>query len=153
MGLWLLSESLRTWDLDGSTTNLDRLLVAAADVPDWGPVVDADDPVFLPPGDMPARITQACLTSGQRAPEDRPSMVRCILDSLAAAYARTLADARRLTDQRIDTLHIVGRRRQQRLAVSPRGAGGRRAGGGRSGRGHGARQHPGPGPCSWSSRW
>jgi rhamnulokinase len=71
-------------------------------------VIDADDPVFLPPGDMPMRITQACLTSGQRAPEDRPSMVRCILDSLAAAYARTLADARRLTGQRIDTLHIVG---------------------------------------------
>jgi rhamnulokinase len=35
-------------------------------------------------------------------------MVRCILDSLAAAYARTLSDARRLTGQRIDTLHIVG---------------------------------------------
>src|SRR6185369_1632003 len=90
MGLWLLSESLRVWALDGSTTNLDRLLVAAGEVPDWGPVIDADDPVFLPPGDIPARITQACLTSGQRAPEDRPSMVRCILDSLAAAYARTL---------------------------------------------------------------
>ncbi len=54
MGLWLLSECLRTWDLAGSTTNLDRLLVAAADVPDWGPVIDPDDPVFLPPGDMPA---------------------------------------------------------------------------------------------------
>jgi rhamnulokinase len=108
MGLWLLSESLRTWDLDGSTTNLDRLLVAAGDVPDWGPVIDPDDPMFLAPGDIPARITQACLASGQRAPEDRPSMVRCILDSLAAAYARTLADARQLTGKRIDTLHIVG---------------------------------------------
>jgi rhamnulokinase len=108
MGLWLLSECLRTWDLAGSPTDLDRLLVAAAEVPDGGPVIDPDDPVFLPPGDMPTRLAEACRASGQPEPQDRPSLVRCIFDSLADAYARTVGDISRLSGRDVDVLHIVG---------------------------------------------
>lgn len=108
MGLWLLSESMRTWEHAGSPTDLARLLVAAGDVPDGGPVIDPDAPEFLPPGDMPTRILDACRAAGIAVPEDRPSLVRCIFDSLAAAYARTLADIRRLSGRDIDVLHVVG---------------------------------------------
>ena len=108
MGLWLLSECLRTWDLAGSPTDLDRLLVAAADVAAGGPVIDPDDPVFLPPGDMPTRLTEACRHAGQAEPEDRPSLVRCIFDSLANAYAHTVEDMRSLSGRDVDVLHIVG---------------------------------------------
>ena len=54
-------------------------------------VVDPDDPVFLPPGDMPARIAGAARRTGQRPPADPPAVVRCILDSLALAYRRPAA--------------------------------------------------------------
>ena len=108
MGLWLLNECLRTWERTGSPTELEGLLIAAGDVPDGGPVIDPDDPVFLPPGDMPTRLTDACRRSGQPVPADRPALVRCIFDSLAAAYARTIDDLRRLSGREIDTLHIVG---------------------------------------------
>jgi rhamnulokinase len=108
MGLWLLSESLKTWERGGSPTDLERLLVAAGDLPSGGPVIDPDDPVFLAPGDMPTRVAQACRRTGQPAPEGRPALVRCILDSLAAAYARTITDIRVLSGRQIDTLHIVG---------------------------------------------
>jgi len=108
IGLWVLSESLRTWERAGSPVDLDALLAAAAEVPDGGPVVDVDDGAFLPPGDMPARIAAACRATGRPVPAGRPALVRCILDSLAAAYARAVDDAARLTGHPVDVVHLVG---------------------------------------------
>ena len=59
MGLWLLQESLRTWEDDGVAVPLDRLLREAADVPALSRLIDPDDPDLLPPGDMPSRIGDA----------------------------------------------------------------------------------------------
>jgi rhamnulokinase len=48
--------------------------------------------------------------------EERPvAVVRCILDSLAAGYARTIADAERLAGVPINVVHIVGGGSQNRL--------------------------------------
>jgi rhamnulokinase len=54
MGLWLLQESLRAWRAE-----LPVVLEEAARCPGLATVVDAADPGFLPPGDMPARIASA----------------------------------------------------------------------------------------------
>jgi rhamnulokinase len=108
MGLWLLQESLRDWDRAGTTEDLEGLLVAAAALPTGGPVVDPDDPSFLAPGDMPRRIEDACRRTDQPVPSTRPALVRCILDSLAQAYARAIADAQRLAGQQVTVVHIVG---------------------------------------------
>lgn len=104
MGLWVLSETLRTW----STSDLAGLLLAAASSPGLAAVVDIDAPEFLPPGDMPARLAAACSVTGQRPPSSRAEVVRCILDSLALAYRRTLRQAASLTGRTIDVVHIVG---------------------------------------------
>jgi rhamnulokinase len=108
MGLGLLSESLRTWGLSGSPSDLDELLAAAAALPDGGPLFDSDDPSFLPPGNMPDRIISACQRAGVTPPTGRPSLVRSILDSLAVAYGRAVDDAVRLSGQGIDTVHLIG---------------------------------------------
>jgi rhamnulokinase len=105
MGLWLLQECLRTW---GPSVDLAALLTAARHAPARRSVIDAADPAFLPPGDMPARIAEACLTSGQPVPDGRAQTVRCILDSLAEAYRRALQEAAALSGKRIDRVHIVG---------------------------------------------
>jgi rhamnulokinase len=108
MGLWLLNECLRTWRRAGSPAELEGLLLAAGGVPDGGPVIEPDDPVFLAPGDMPARLADACRRTGQPVPADRAALVRCIFDSLAAAYARTVDDVQRLSGREVDALHVVG---------------------------------------------
>lgn len=108
MGLWLLQESLRTWDLEGTAEQLPRLLISADELPAGGPIIDPDDPSFLPPGDMPARISAACVASDQPAPATRAGLVRCILDSLAVAYGRTVRDAARLSGQSVEVVHLVG---------------------------------------------
>ncbi len=76
--------------------------------PPGGPVIDPDDAAFLPPGDMPRRIEDACRSTGQPVPATRTALARCILDSLAAAYARTIDDASRLSGREVQTIHLVG---------------------------------------------
>jgi FGGY family of carbohydrate kinases, C-terminal domain len=71
-------------------------------------VVDPDDPVFLSPGDMPARIAQAAERTGQRPPAGPPATVRCILDSLALAYRRAIGQVQELSGQAVRTVHVVG---------------------------------------------
>jgi rhamnulokinase len=108
MGLWLLQESLRVWDEAGLDVDLGTLLADAASLPALRTVIDPDDPVFLSPGDMPARIAVACRRTGQNPPDGPPQTVRCILDSLALAYRRAVRDAQRLADHDVDVIHVVG---------------------------------------------
>ena len=103
MGLWILQECLRAW----GGPDLEPLL-AAAETAGTDTVIDPDDPAFLPPGDMPARIAAYCERTGQRAPDGRAEVVRCILRSLALAYRRAVADAVRLTGRPVEVVHLVG---------------------------------------------
>jgi rhamnulokinase len=105
-GLWLLQECLRSWGPEAGS--LDSLLAAAAAVPALRFVVDADDPVFLPPGDMPSRILSWLSSRGRTAPGSPAEVARCILDSLALAYRRTVLDAQRLSGRAAGAVHIVG---------------------------------------------
>ncbi|MEV6318743.1 rhamnulokinase family protein [Streptomyces sp. NPDC051776] len=104
MGLWLLQECLRAW----SDPPLAPLLREVARATPLRSVVDADDPVFLAPGDMPARIAGACRGAGEPVPRDRAETVRCILDSLALAHRAAITDAQRLSGRSVDTVHVVG---------------------------------------------
>jgi rhamnulokinase len=108
MGLWLLQESQRTWSAAGLPADLPDLLAAAAQVPAFPAVVDADDPRFLAPGDMPARIAAACVETGQTPPQSQAETVRCILDSLALAYRRAVRRAAALSGREVEVVHLVG---------------------------------------------
>ena len=108
MGLWLLQESLRTWEDGGVAVPLGPLLREAAAVPALSRLIDPDDPDLLPPGDMPSRIADACRRHGQPAPQTRAETVRCVLDSLALAYRRTVRRAQELAGRRVDVVHLVG---------------------------------------------
>ncbi len=107
-GLWLLQESLRTWREQGRGLDADTLLAEAAGLPAGGPVVDVDDERFIAPGDLPGRIRDACTEAGRPAPQEPVAVVRCVLDSLAVAYARTVRQAVELSGARVDVVHVVG---------------------------------------------
>ena len=101
-GLWLLSESIRTWDGPGAgeaqrTSDLAELIAQARDVTRPVPVFDATDERFTAPGDMPARIAAWCEEHGVEPPRNRAEVVRSILESLAEAYARTIEQAEELS--------------------------------------------------------
>ncbi|WP_053383299.1 rhamnulokinase [Leucobacter celer] len=112
MGLWLLSESLRHWE-PGATdaqrsSRLSELLDEAARVGSASPIFDVNDPVFLPPGDVPDRIRSWFATRGERAPQTPAEIVRSIVESLAAAFAEAVREGSRLADREVSVIHIVG---------------------------------------------
>lgn len=112
MGLWLLSESVRTWERAANaaqrSATLAELLDEAAAVTTPVPVFDVDDPRFLPPGDVPARIAARCDERGLPAPRTRGEVVRSIVESLAQAFADTVDDAARLAGRPVAAIHVVG---------------------------------------------
>jgi len=100
-GLWLLQECLRAWRRD----DISALLDAAAGLPARGPRFDVDDPRFMAPGQMPERIADAAVAGAAMTPVET---TRCIVDSLAAAYARTVQQAVDLSGRDVEVIHIVG---------------------------------------------
>jgi len=108
MGLWLLQESVRVWAGRGAAPDLPALLGEAAREPALRSVIDPDEAAFLPPGDMPARVADACRRTGQPVPGTRAGIVRCILDSLALAHRRAILGAQELSGHGAQIVHIVG---------------------------------------------
>jgi rhamnulokinase len=108
IGMWLLSESVRTWEREGQSVELTTLLAQAAAVRKPVSIFDANHPSLLPPGDMPKRIAALCAEAGAVAPDSPAVFARSILESLAEAYASAINDAERLSGYKINTVHIVG---------------------------------------------
>jgi rhamnulokinase len=108
MGMWLLSESIRTWEREGQTVELTTLLAQAAAITTPVAIFDANHPSLLPPGDMPKRITELCVEADTAAPDSPPEFARSIVESLAEAYAAAIDDADRLSGSKINMVHIVG---------------------------------------------
>ncbi|HEY3953794.1 MAG TPA: rhamnulokinase family protein [Streptosporangiaceae bacterium] len=108
MGLWLLQEAMRGWAAAGRPASLSTLLDEAAREEPLRAVIDANDPAFLPPGDMTARIAAACRRTGQAVPQTPARLTRCILDSLALAHRQAIHQAQELSGSQADTVHIVG---------------------------------------------
>ncbi|GLK16456.1 rhamnulokinase [Herbiconiux flava] len=107
-GLWLLSESVRTWERDGVPIDLPTLIAEAAAVTTEVPVFEAGDAVFVAPGDMPARIADWFGSRGMPSPQSRAEFVRSILESLAAAYAQSIEAATALSGRTVSAIHVVG---------------------------------------------
>ena len=113
MGLWLLSESIRSWLGPDATaaqqsSTLQELLEQAASAPASVPIFDVDDARFLPPGDMPARIAAWFAEHDVPVPESRPALVRSIVESLAQAFADTVQRASELSGAPVATIHLMG---------------------------------------------
>ncbi|GAA2896267.1 carbohydrate kinase [Actinoplanes cyaneus] len=101
MGLWPLQECMREW----GSPDIAELLRAAEREPALRYVVDLDDPVFLPPGDMTGRLREAAGLPGEAGPA---TVTRCILDSLALAQRRAVRQARELAGTSPAVVHLVG---------------------------------------------
>ena len=115
VGLWILQECRRDWESSGNKydyAELNRLASAAAPL---RTLLNPDDPRFLKPGDMPAKIQAFARETGQPVPCSPGEFTRAILESLALLYCGTLSTIEQLTGRSIKRLHIVGGGSQSRL--------------------------------------
>jgi rhamnulokinase len=108
MGLWLVQECRRTWARAGRDPSYEELTARAQAAPSFAALVDPDDVTFLAPGDMPARLVAFCTRTGQGAPADEGSMIRCCLESLALKYRWTIDRLEVILGTPISTIYAVG---------------------------------------------
>ncbi len=108
MGLWLLQESLRTWDSRGESADLADLLRASAAEPARRTVFDVDDArVPRPRRHARPHRDRRCGVRAAR-PADPAQTVRCILDCLAVAFRRAVRRRAASLGRDIRVIHVVG---------------------------------------------
>jgi rhamnulokinase len=108
VGLWILQECRRDWAKNGHEFDYVTLAKLAGEAAPLQALINPNNDRFLKAGDMPAKIAAFCRETGQTPPSGPGATARCILESLALLYARTIADMTRITGQEIKRLHIVG---------------------------------------------
>ena len=108
MGLWPVQECRRQWQRDGQYLSYPELTDMAQKAKPFAGFIDPNDNRFLSPGDMPSRINEYLVQTGQQQAEDKGQIIRIILESLAFKYREVLQKLEEITAQVFDCLHIVG---------------------------------------------
>ena len=108
VGLWILEECLRFWkekdrEIDG--TLLSHL---AGSSPPFDSLINPADPRFLQPGDMPLKIQDFCRQTDQPVPRKPGPIIRCVLESLALLYRKTLKEIEDLTGRPLARIYLLG---------------------------------------------
>ncbi|MEK4510084.1 hypothetical protein EJP82_20145 [Paenibacillus anaericanus] len=83
--LWLLATQ-RAYAEAGCAINFKEMAALSKAAGPDSSLIDPNDHLFGPPGDMPARIAEYCRDTGQPVPELNGAVIRVILDSLADSY-------------------------------------------------------------------
>lgn len=107
VGLWMVEECRRYWagteqDLDPSV-----MMHLAAQAPPFESLINPMDPRFLTPGDMPLKIKAFCKESGQPVPRKPGPIIRCVLESIALYYRKTLKEIESVTGRKIERLYLL----------------------------------------------
>lgn len=108
MGLWLIQESRRQWDREGTLLSFDELEQQARAAEPFASLIDPDYHAFQTPGNMPKRIREYCTMTGQKVPETKGEIIRCIAESLAFRYRYTIEGMEEVTGNKYNVVNIVG---------------------------------------------
>ena len=105
-GLWLVQESRRQWQREGLELSFAALEAQAA-APHTPARIDTQAANLAQPGDVPQRIRAQCAAHGDPVPDTPGDIVRCIYESLADTYARTLAQIQACTGRHINSISLI----------------------------------------------
>ena len=108
VGLRILQECRQYWKAHDRELDGDVLMHLAACAEPFESLINPADQRFLTPGDMPLKIQAFCNETGQPVPRKPGAVLRCVLESLALYYRKTLLDLRHLTGRNITKLFLFG---------------------------------------------
>jgi rhamnulokinase len=108
IGMWILQECRRTWAGECREYDYAQLMLLAEQATPMKSMIDPNDLRFARPDNMPQKIKDFCRETGQNPPSDVGETVRCVLESLALLYRKTLDEIEEITGQKLVKLHIVG---------------------------------------------
>lgn len=107
-GLWIIQEVKRNLEALGRSYSYDDFTRLAAEARSFVCLLDTDDAVFAPPGDMIARIQEYARKTHQEVPQTDGEIIRCVYESLAMKYKLTFLEITDAAGQEFDTVNIVG---------------------------------------------
>ena len=107
-GLWMLQESRRQWEREGSSYGWTDLMAHADGAAPFQSLIDPDHADFLPPGDIPRRARDFCRRTGQPVPESVGAVMRCCLESLTLKTRQVIESIERVTGTPVETIRVVG---------------------------------------------
>ena len=107
-GLWILDECRRFWKERDRELYDDVLTHLAISAEPFESLINPEDPRFLASGDMPLKIQAFCRETGQPVPRKPGSILRCVLESLALLYRKTLQELENLTGREFTRLYLLG---------------------------------------------
>lgn len=108
MGLWINQECRRYWQKKGENVSFDELEAGANLAKPFASIIDVDDPSFFEPYNMPVKVQEYCKKTGQKVPETKGEIVRCVMESLALKYRQAIEGLEEIVGYKIPALHIVG---------------------------------------------
>jgi sugar (pentulose or hexulose) kinase len=108
MGLWIVQECRRSWDLEGMKASYDDLVAMAQRARPFVAAIDPDDALFYSPGEMPQKVQEYCRRTRQEVPGEPGEIVRVALESLALKYRWVLEKLETVIGRPVGTLYIVG---------------------------------------------
>lgn len=106
-GMWLLQECRKEWLAQGLDAGYARLQ-AGASASRCDALIDIEHAMFAAPGYMCEKIAAHCRATGQSVPQDEFDMYRCIVNGLAAAFARTIEEIGQAAGRKPDEIRMVG---------------------------------------------
>jgi rhamnulokinase len=107
-GLWLLEQAMRQWQSQGKTVTITSLLHDAATVGLLPAAFDVSAAELVSSEDVLGALRTQCRSADMAPPETPAEVTRCILQSLALTYQRTINLCERLTDRPMEEVHMIG---------------------------------------------
>ncbi len=109
MGTWLVQELRRAWrGQDGREIPWDEMNRLTESGQPFAAFLDPDDRSFYNPANMETAIQEFCKRTGQTAPRERGTLLRCVYESLALKYRMVAEQIATASGKPNRVVHIVG---------------------------------------------
>ena len=108
MGLWLIQECRRCWAEDGKEYSFADMERLAREAEPFVSFIDPNCADFTAPENMPAAVAEYCRKTGQPVPETDGALLRCIYQSLAREFARTIKQIEELMHESFPQIPMIG---------------------------------------------
>ena len=107
VGLGILDECKKFWKEKDRELDEDVLRHLAIGAAPFESLINPEDPVFQTPGDMPLKIQAYCKETNQVVPRKPGAIFRCVLESLALSYRKTLLEIESHTGREFSRLYLI----------------------------------------------
>ncbi len=104
-GMWVIQQ-VRV--AQNKETSFGEYVELAREITPFKSIINPDDICFYSPQNMVDEIQKFCERTEQSVPQTKGEIARCVFDSMALAYKKTLSDLEEICGKEFTDIHIIG---------------------------------------------